>query len=229
MQNQLTKLEPEQLQLTLPSGVEFKEKFLKIREDSTYDEWMQTGRFLSRCEESLTFWFADWIKFGREHFSPDQLSQGMANLGLEIQNLRNSLLINSLPFRDPDLGKAHHFVLARSKLDDVGLQMWSALAKKEELSAAELQESIKKGHVVHIKQEPNDGAAGVSTWQGLAMQFDLLRRQVGDKWKDWSAAEIDQVLGKMGRIITFAEELRTKRALLCHMEIRPMQASEFKK
>jgi hypothetical protein len=35
------------------------------------------------------------------------------------------------------------------------------------------------------KLKPTAGMeAGVSTWQGLAMQFDLLRRQVGDEWKD---------------------------------------------
>src|SRR5574338_693774 len=98
-----------QLQLTLPVGVKFSEKVLSIPENQPYDEWLQTGRFLSRCEESLTFWFADWIKFGREHFTGDQVGEALAALGLEIQNLRNSLLINSLPFRDPELGKAHHF------------------------------------------------------------------------------------------------------------------------
>lgn len=213
MENEIT-IEHGQLQLPLPSGVSFNDKSLTLEECITYDEWLQTGRFLSRCEESLTFWFADWIKFGREHFSPQQVGEALAHLGLEIQNLRNSLLINSLAFRDPGLGKAHHFVLARSKLDDVGLKMWSDLAKKEKLSAAELQESIKKGHVTRIKHEPQDGAAGVSTWQGLSMQFDLLRRQIGDKWQEWDIAQIDRVLEKIQKILAFAADLQWRKRQL---------------
>lgn len=54
------------------------------------------------------------------------------------------------------------------------------------------------------------GMTGVSTWQGLAIQFDLMRRQVGDDWKEWPAETLDAVLGKLRPQLEFAQLLRRR-------------------
>jgi hypothetical protein len=69
---------------------------------------------------------------------------------------------------------------------ETGLDMWVQLAKKESLTAAKLQESMKHGRVTRIGAERGSGttSAGVATWERLSRQFDLLMRQIGDLWKD---------------------------------------------
>jgi len=62
----------------------------------------------------------------------------------------------------------------------------------------------------HPKLKATATMAGVSTWNGLAMQFDLMQRQIGDKWKTWGPQEIDHVLGKLGPTLKFASRLQHK-------------------
>ena len=209
--NQLTVIDNQQLQLPLPPGVLFTNRALSFHEAVSIDQWMDVGRFLAKSGESLDFWRADFIEHGLKTFGDEAVRGAWVQLGFEASDFKRSQLLTKLDLRDPVLSPEHHFVLAKSKLDGVGRSMWVELAKKESLSAAELQESIKKGSVVHIEREQRDGAAGVATWQGLAMQFDLLYRQIGDKWKSWSPQEIDLVLGKLAKIMAFISDLKLLR------------------
>jgi len=65
------------------------------------------------------------------------------------------------------------------------------------------------------------GIVGVASWHGLAMQFDLMRRQVGDTpLTKWNVDLIDAVLGKLSRIIQFAGELQFRRRELSRLKNR---------
>jgi hypothetical protein len=70
------------------------------------------------------------------------------------------------------------------------------------------------------KPKSKSGWAGVSTWRGLATQFDLMLRQVGGMWKQWNASEIDAVLGELSEIFRFGSQLQFRKRDLLRLKNR---------
>lgn len=198
--------ENRQLLFPLPT-----ERGWALPDDISFYEWMEAGKFLVRSRDALDFWRADYIEKGRKLFGNDRVKEALQQLEFEMSDFKRAQLLAGITLRDPDLKPEHHFILAKANLDDIGRDMWAGLAKQNKLSAAELQESIKKGTVTRIQANDGDGSAGVSTWQGLVMQFSLMRRQVGDEWAEWTAAKIDAVLGKLHPIAVFISDLQFRK------------------
>jgi hypothetical protein len=61
------------------------------------------------------------------------------------------------------------------------------------------------------KAKPSPRSAGIATWHALAMDFDILRRQIGDKWKRWKPEDIDFVRQKIAPILAFNVQLLSLR------------------
>lgn len=201
-----------QLVLGLPPGIVFEKRRLRLPSNLSMEQWTQVARFVKESRQSTDFWTADLISAGVSAFGKEKVADAMRQLEFEQSEFRRAMLLNSLEAREPNLTVEHHFVLAKAKLDAVGTDMWVQLAVEKSLSAAELQESIKLGQVTRIDTgQGGSSAAGVATWQGLSMQFDILRRQIGDTWKDWDAATIDGVLERMGKMLSFAGELAERK------------------
>lgn len=158
------------------------------------------------------FWRSSWLDFGRLNFGDEFVRESVSQLEFEFSDVRKAQLLSSLPLRDADLSAEHHFVLAKSHLDDTGRDMWVQLAKKESLSAAELQESIKTGTVTKINQtdEKRNWGSGFATVQGISRQWDLLLKQIDDLWREWSASEIAEFRTLIGPIIEFDRKLQNQ-------------------
>lgn len=201
------------LQLTISHGIQHTTRDVVFPESMTQAMWLEYGRFLKNARQSTTFWEARWMQYGRRHYGDEFVRESLAQLEFEFQDLRKAELLNKIELRDPQLSAEHHFVLAKSKLDETGRQMWVQLAKEKDLTAPELQESIRLGQVTKAKraEDGEQTSAGVASVQGIARQWDLLMRQIGDLWKEWDIREIDQFLGEIRPILDFAAELNLMR------------------
>ena len=198
------------LQLVLPEGIQHTTRGVTFPLQLSRDGWLEYGRFLSRAKDGLTFWRASWLDFGRVNFGDEFVRESIAQLEFEFTDVRKAQLLNSLPVRDPELTAEHHFVLAKSKLDDVARNMWVDLTKKSDLSPNELQESIKLGRVTKLDegQETKSWGAGFATIEGIARQWELLMKQIGDLWEQWTASEIAEFRIHIGNIVEFDRKLQ---------------------
>jgi hypothetical protein len=198
------------LQLTLPAGIQHTTRGVSFPLQMARDGWIEYGRFLSRAKDGLTFWRASWLDFGRVNFGDEFVRESIAQLEFEFSEVRKSQLLNSLPVRDPELSAEHHFVLAKAHLDDTALNMWVELKKRNDLTANELQESIKLGRVTKADNQPDPKSwgSGFATVQGIARQWELLMKQIGDLWEEWSASEIAEFRTEIGNIVEFDRKLQ---------------------
>lgn len=211
-QNQLAVSEPtNQLLLPLPAGVKFTSRRLEMPDEMPFDQWVDVGRFLKESHGSLAFWLADYIAHGRKLYGDEKVKDTARQLAFDHSEFKNSQLLQSVALRDPDLTPKHHSILAKAKLDRVALEMWAMLAKTESLTPDELQESIKKGSVTRITPDTGAGGAGVTTWGGIRMQFDLIRRRIGNDWKTWPLEDVDATLKDLAGVLTFVMELQFRR------------------
>ena len=99
----------------------------------------------------------------------------------------------------------------RPKLDDVGRRMWVQLAKENSLTPDALRESIRRGQVTRVERDRGETSAGICTWDALTYDFILLLRQIGEKWKNWTPEEKEQVLKHLNPMVEFAAQLRGRR------------------
>ena len=201
-----------ELQLTLPDGILHTTRSVSFPLQMSRDQWMDYGRFLSRAKDGLTFWRASWLDFGRINFGDEFVRESIAQLEFEFADVRKAQLLATFPVRDAALSAEHHFVLAKSKLDATGRDMWVQLAKEKELSPAELQESIKQGTVTRIEKEDDkrNWGSGFASVQGIARQWDLLMKQIGDLWREWSPSEIAEFRKKIEPIVAFDRKLQNQ-------------------
>jgi hypothetical protein len=95
--------------------------------------------------------------------------------------------------------------------DLIAFRAWKDLTVKHRLTLDELNRSFKRGIVTRIKNERGDGRVGISTWQGLMLEFGLLRKQIGGTWKDWLPEEKAMICDRIVPIIEFFLQLRDKR------------------
>lgn len=225
MQNPPTITDQNQLLLPLPAGVRFTSRRLEMPEGLTPAELLGVGLFLNNSSASLDFWRADYIAHCRKHIGDEATKELLRQLEFENADFKRAQLLASIDVRDADLSPEHHFVLARAKLDDVARDMWVTQSKENNLSAPELQESIKKGTVTRITPDAGSGAGGVTTWGGIRMQFDLIRRRIGAEWKTWPLADCDSVLKDLASIMQFAGEISWRRREL----LKDAQTPEIQK
>ena len=110
-----------------------------------------------------------------------------------------------------DLSLGHLRVLARAgkyALNRTETETWAQLVNKHALGAGDLRESIKCGKPTRIEREHAGevGWDGVPTSRGLAMDFQLLRRELGN-WRKWSIDQINQVRANLAPIVAFYDEI----------------------
>jgi hypothetical protein len=88
-------------------------------------------------------------------------------------------------------------------------QMWKGLTVRCRLTPSELNESVRRGYYVAKKKRDYDNAAGsVPRFQGIEMQWKLLKRQLGGSWKSWTGEQTDQALKALKNITSFVRQLR---------------------
>jgi hypothetical protein len=97
----------------------------------------------------------------------------------------------------------------RFALDKTETEMWARLVKQSNLTGDDLRQSIKLGRPTRIKRfKRGDSSGGVTTWGGIRVQFQLIRRRIGDEWKTWNAEECYSVLKELHGIVFFCGNLQ---------------------
>ncbi len=198
-------------ELTLAPGITHTTRDVIFPDGLDQNSWREYGRFLGRAKDGLSFWRARWIDFGRKQWGDDVVREAIQQLEFEFSEIRQAQLLNKIDVRDPELSAEHHFVLAKSKLDNTGRDMWVELSKKEALSPAELQESIKLGRVTKIAADAGKTwGAGFATVQGIERQWDLLLKQIANLWQEWGAEEIAEFRFHIADIVEFDRKLQNR-------------------
>ena len=88
-------------------------------------------------------------------------------------------------------------------------RMWKGLTVRYRLTPSELNESLRRGYyVAKKKRDYGNVAGGVPTFQGIEMEWKLLRRQLGRPRKSWTGEQIDQALKALKNITSFVRQLR---------------------
>jgi hypothetical protein len=57
-----------------------------------------------------------------------------------------------------------------------------------------------------LPKPKSDAGGGVTTWGGIRVQFDIIRRRIGD-WQEWDAEKIAYVRGEIAQIVAFDRQL----------------------
>ncbi len=97
--------------------------------------------------------------------------------------------------------------------DPVERERWAQNVEKWKLTPRELQLSIRNGVVTRISvtQARRGGGGGVSSWLGVSTMWDLLRKQIGEQWKEWSVEELDEIIRKQAPMVEFHRQLVGRR------------------
>jgi hypothetical protein len=222
--------EPPQLLLPLPG-----DRGWKLPNHLTFEQWMEAGKYLTRAADAIDFARADFIEFGRNKFGDERVKEALQQLEFPAPDFKKAQLLAGITLRDSALSPEHHFILAKadpgtdrptpehwgkmsptekSEWENNWRTQWAELAKLEKLTAADLQESINRHTVTRIEKNTGDGNAGVSTWNGLVVQFGLMKRAVKDTWLTWNEAEIDTVLAMLQPIVAFVVDLQFRKRQL---------------
>jgi hypothetical protein len=196
-----------QLLLRLPNGISIDELSVQFPSNLSYENWLTFGYFLKFLRTSADYWRADWLKFGKAKYSPKVVAYAVDQLQLDLAQLKHSDLLNRLIERRIELSREHHFVIAKAKLDAVDQRRWIETSINEELTARELEESIRAGHVVKLYAEDYQRSGGFVSVQGVASQFKMLRKQIGDLHKKWTLDEIKSFRSYIAPIVEFDYEL----------------------
>jgi hypothetical protein len=96
----------------------------------------------------------------------------------------------------------------RPYCDLAAWRMWKRLTVKNRLTLSELNESMRRGYVAKKKTHYGNAAGGVLTWQALSMQFKMLRRATGNRWKNWLPEKKRRVQDLIRPIVQFDKQLR---------------------
>jgi hypothetical protein len=199
-------------QLNVPEGIKITQISAHFAADLPVERWLAFGRFLSHAAEAVVYWRADWLHFGNQRYGPQRVGDAVAQLELDLGQLKQAEVLNRLSERHAGLSKEHHFILARSRLDPTAQHAWIELSLREHLSARELEESIRAGSVVklYIDDYRKAGAGGFASIEGILSSWVMLRRQIGDLWREWNAEEIKAFLHYLEPILSFAANLRAR-------------------
>ncbi len=199
-----------QIELRLPEGLRWEHRRLILPPNLSWEQWMEVGRYLRAGRHALAFWEADFYGYGRRNYGDEKTADGLRQLEFEFPEVKAMEALNKLEVRDYDFTPEHHFVLARAALPAPDQQAWLETSKREKLTSAELQLSIRKGLVTRIQRQDSDPRAGVSTFEGLRGQWNMLERAARPTMGEWSSEDVGFVLQLLAPIGAFIAELKAR-------------------
>lgn len=185
-------------ELTLPEGLcTFSRGSLTFTRTPTYEEWQQIGRYLTAARRSSLRWIASWRSTGRRNFGDAAVEETEAQLQLEFNDVKALESLERLESGVVDAPSDEHaYVAARLCDTDDEASEWLRTATEENLTAHELQKSIKAGEVVRDEEKkPGGGSTGVLTLDAIALDFQRwLSRVERDKpFDQWHEKQLNMV------------------------------------
>jgi len=196
--------------LQVPDGTHITDRAAYFKPDLPIETWHEFGILLKHVTSAVYFWRADWLDYGRKTYGTGAVADAVLQLELDLGELKHADTLNKLCERNSRVGKEHHFIVANSRLDAVAQHMWLQLSEKEKLTPRELQESIRAGQVVKLYAEDYERKGGFASIEGLFAMWKMLRRQIGDFWREWTPKEIAAFLRYLEPMEDFARQLREK-------------------
>jgi len=204
-------------ELTLPADVAvFSRGSLEFLRPPTREEWDQVGRYVVASRTCSLRWLADWRRTGRRAFGDEAVLEAERQLELEFKDLRAAEALERLESGAAARAASdeHAFVVARLCKSTEDADRWLETAEREDLSAVELQRSIKAGSVVKDDAEKpsvnaSDKSVGIVTIEGIRAQFDLWLRKVrGDGFPNgWDDRRRRMVLELLRPMVEVSDEI----------------------
>ena len=210
--------------ITIPEGVcAFHRGSLTFLRTPTREEWFQIGTYVVAARSAGLRWQSDWRRIGRREFGDEAVAQ--AEEQLEFKDLKAVEAIDTLDGRGSSAPSDEHaFVVARLCKTPEEAEAWLDRSRTEELSARELQRSIRAGKIV---REDDDAPLRASSEPTGILSLDAIHTD----FIQWRArAEADgfpdawtgQQLLKVKDLLSPMREYALK-ASIAHMQKGPVE------
>jgi hypothetical protein len=197
-------------ELTLPEGLcTFSRGALVFTRTPTQEEWEQIGRYVHAARGSSLRWMADWRMEGRRQFGDEIVEAAEKQLEFEFKDLKAAEALEKLDGVHPSApSDAHAFVAARLCENSNDAQEWLEKARSENLTALELQKSIKAGEIVRDEPTkpgtPGSSSTGVLTLENIYMDFLRWKSRSDEDgfpgdWTPAALAKVKNLLGPMAQ------------------------------
>jgi hypothetical protein len=188
-------------ELSLPPDVAvFSRGALEFLRPPTQDEWSQIGRYVVASRTCSLRWIADWRRCGRREFGDEIVEQAERQLEIEFKDLKAAESLESLEGRGASAQSDEHAFVASRLCDDASAaEDWLKKSSENNLTALELQRSIKAGKIVRDEESPrvnaDDKSTGIVTIEGIRAQFDLWLKKVEQFGfpDEWDARRLNKV------------------------------------
>lgn len=189
-------------ELSLPPDVAvFSRGALEFLRPPTHEEWAQIGRYVVASRTCSLRWIADWRRCGRREFGDEVVEQEERQLEMHFKDLKAAEAIEALEGRGARAASDEHaFVASRLCDSPEEAEAWLQKAEDHDLSALELQRSIKAGKIVLDEDaapsvNAGDKSSGLVTIEGISAQFALWLKKVEEDGfpEQWDARRLNMV------------------------------------
>lgn len=187
--------------------VEFGRMGLDLAPGLSVERWRDALQWLRLAGESMTYWLADAVKYGRGEYGDEVVEAAVVQLEFEQHVVDTAVMVGKMGrgVRRPGLNGDHYFVL--SKVAAEVQEYWADLAVEHRLTGAELEASIKAGKVV--RKDVTKVRSGLATIQGVRCAFDRWRRAAlgAEPLETWPAYRLEELREELEPVLEVAREL----------------------
>jgi hypothetical protein len=153
---------------------------LRVRDDLTYEEWVDGLKFFRWAHNALEVGFSDYLAWGNIKFLKQAVDSALEQLEFDLPTVKAALDINTVPpeIRYPNLTSEHYIVLAKNCEKKNQMVKWAKTASVQSLTPGQLKASIREGEVVDttaLRQQTR----GIASVHGVRQDFDIWLRRVG--------------------------------------------------
>ncbi|MFZ4597802.1 MAG: hypothetical protein ACOYNN_04080 [Terrimicrobiaceae bacterium] len=189
-------------ELSLPPDVAvFSRGALEFLRPPTQEEWSQIGRYVVASRTCSLRWIADWRRCGRREFGDEVVEQEEKQLEMQFKDMKAAEAIEALEGRGAKAASDEHaFVVSQLCASPEEAEDWLQKSEEHDLSALELQRSIKAGKIILDEDAPprvnaRDKSSGLVTIEGIRSQFDLWLKKVEEDGfpEEWDARRLGMV------------------------------------
>ncbi|MGW2569653.1 LmbU family transcriptional regulator [Streptomyces sp. NPDC001537] len=157
-----------------------------------YDEWERAGRQLADVVDSSAWWLADWLVYGKDHYT-DRYQRGIRAAGLSYQTLRNYAWVSrrfDLTRRRPALSFQHHAELASMPVEEQ--ELWLDRAEQRQWTTKQLRGAIRAAR--QSERQPRTPAEPNRHLQVPGSRFQRWHKaaeQLGVDFEQWVTTTLD--------------------------------------
>lgn len=183
---------------------QFSEIGLKIPDNTTYEEWVELGKYLKAIEAGLDWCKGDHLAFGRKHYEKKLVDEYLEQQGYfdfaKLERFADVALFADLEKRKAELSFEHYQVarkwLNNGKIKKGDIDWWLKRAVVESLTPNDLNMSIASGDVVRGSQKENESLPTIEAFIVLIERWYQRLLKV-DPIENWDAERAKRCLQKL--------------------------------